>query len=82
MSKKHWLGDPMLDKVFRVLLQVAGELYITKNRVRVLEAYLSEKESITHDELEKILAEKGSRDDIERERDNYIESILSPIAED
>ena len=79
MSKKHWLGDPMLDKVFRVLLQVAGELYITKNRLRVLEVYLSEKESMTHEELEKILAEKGSREDIERERDNFIESILSII---
>ena len=82
MSSKHWLGDPMLDKIFKVVIQVAGELYVTKNRMRALEAYVLEKESITQEELEKILAENGSRRDIERERDNFIESILSPIAED
>ena len=72
----------MLDKIFKVVIQVAGELYVTKNRIRALEAYVLEKESITQEELEKILAENGSRKDIERERDNFIESILSPIAED
>jgi len=82
MSSKHWLGDPMLDKIFKVVIQVAGELYVTKNRMRALEAYVKEKESITQEELEKMLAENGSRKDIERERDNFIESILSPIAED
>jgi len=82
MSSKHWLGDPMLDKIFKVVIQVAGELYVTKNRMRALEAYVLEKESITQEELEKMLAENGSRRDIERERDNFIESILSPIAED
>ncbi len=82
MSSKHWLGDPMLDKIFKVVIQVAGELYVTKNRMRALEAYVLEKESITQEELETMLAENGSRRDIERERDNFIESILSPIAED
>ena len=82
MSNKHWLGDPMLDKVFKVVIQIAGELYVTKTRLRALEAYLSEKESMSHDELERILADKGSREDIERDRDNFIKSILSPIAED
>ncbi len=82
MSSKHWLGDPMLDKIFKVVIQVAGELYVTKNRMRALEAYVIEKESITQEELEKMLAENGSRKDIQRERDNFIESILSPIAED
>ena len=82
MSSKHWLGDPMLDKIFKVVIQVAGELYVTKNRIRALEAYVIGKESITQEELEKMLAENGSRKDIERERDNFIESILSPIAED
>lgn len=82
MSNKHWLGDPMLDKIFKVVIQVAGELYVTKNRMRALEAYVLEKESITQEELETMLAENGSRRDIERERDNFIESILSPIAED
>ncbi len=82
MSSKHWLGDPMLDKIFKVVIQVAGELYVTKNRIRALEAYVLEKESITQEELEKILAENGSRKDIERERDSFVESILSPIAED
>ena len=82
MSSKHWLGDPMLDKIFKVVIQVAGELYVTKNRIRALEAYVLEKESITQEELEKMLAENGSRKDTERERDDFIESILSPIAED
>ena len=72
----------MLDKIFKVVIQVAGELYVTKNRMRALEAYVLEKESITQEELEKILAENGSRKDIERERDSFVESILSPIAED
>ena len=72
----------MLDKIFKVVIQVAGELYVTKNRMRALEAYVKEKESITQEELEKMLAENGSRKDIQRERDNFIESILSPIAED
>ena len=82
MSSKNWLGDPMLDKIFKVVIQVAGELFVTKNRMRALEAYVLEKESITQEELEKMLAANCSRGHIERERDDFIESILSPIAED
>jgi hypothetical protein len=35
MAKKFWLGDPVLDKVFKVLIQVAGELYVTKKQIEI-----------------------------------------------
>jgi hypothetical protein len=78
-QKKFWLGDPVLDKVFKVLIQVAGELYVTKNRLKFLENYMKNSGVIVGDDFEKFELTGNEAEEIEKERDLYIETILAPI---
>ena len=41
-SKDFFLGDPMLDRVMQVLITVARESYVTKDRLAVLEKILED----------------------------------------
>jgi len=82
MIKKSWLGDPMLDKVFRVLIQVAGELYVTKNRLKMIENYMKENGVIVNDDFEDYKLANNELEEIEKQRDRFIETILGPIVDD
>ncbi len=82
MVKKSLLGDPMLDKVFRVLIQVAGELYVTKNRLKMIENYMEENGLIVNDDFENYQLASNELEEIEKERDKFIETILAPIVDD
>jgi hypothetical protein len=82
MVKKSLLGDPMLDKVFRVLIQVAGELYVTKNRLKMIENYMKENGLIVNDDFENHQLASNELEEIEKERDKFIETILAPIVDD
>jgi hypothetical protein len=52
MSKKSWLGDPILDKMFQVVIRLAGELYVTKDRLTTLESIIEEKGILDLSEIE------------------------------
>ena len=72
----------MLDKVFRVLIQVAGELYVTKNRLKMIENYMKENGVIVNDDFEDYKLANNELEEIEKQRDRFIETILGPIVDD
>ena len=82
MLRKSLLGDPILDKIFRVLIQVAGELYVTKNRLKMIENYMKENGLIVNDDFENYQLASNELEEIEKERDKFIETILAPIVDD
>ena len=81
MLRKSLLGDPILDKIFRVLIQVAGELYVTKNRLKMIENYMKENDLIVNDDFENYQLASNEHEEIEKERDKFIETILAPIVD-
>jgi hypothetical protein len=81
MVRKSLLGDPVLDKVFKVLIQVAGELYVTKTRLKMIEMSMNKNGQIVRDDLDNHQLSSNELEAIEKERDRFIETILSPIVE-
>ena len=82
MAKDVFLDHPTVDKVFRVVIALARETYILRDRLALVETLLDEKGVVTRSDFE---AHKP--DDAEREKMNaaahaFVSSILDPIVHD
>ena len=79
MSKKSWLGDPMLDKMFQVVIRLAGELYVTKDRLTTLETIIEEKGLLDLSEIETYSKNAENNKKINEQRDDFIANLLEPL---
>ena len=79
MSKKSWLGDPILDKMFQVVIRLAGELYVTKDRLTTLESIIEEKELLDLSEMDTYAESAENNMRLSEQRDTYIANILEPL---
>ena len=79
MSKKSWLGDPILDKMFQVVIRLASELYITKDRLTTLETIIEEKGLLDISEIETYSRNAENNEKINEQRDEFIANLLEPL---
>tara|TARA_B100000900_G_C20192423_1_gene558437 strand:+ start:86 stop:337 length:252 start_codon:yes stop_codon:yes gene_type:complete len=79
MSKKSWLGDPILDKMFQVVIRLAGELYVTKDRLTTLETIIEEKGLLDLSEIDNYSQSAENNIKLSEQRDAYIANILEPL---
>ena len=79
MSKKSWLGDPILDKMFQVVIRLAGELYVTKDRLTTLETIIEEKGLLDLSEIETYSKNAENNEKINEQRDKFIANLLEPL---
>lgn len=79
MSKKSWLGDPILDKMFQVVIKLAGELYVTKDRLTTLESIIEEKGLLDLSEIETYSKNAENNEKINEQRDEFIANLLEPL---
>lgn len=79
MSKKSWLGDPILDKIFQVVIRLAGELYVTKDRLTTLETIIEEKGLLDLSEIETYSKNAENNKKINEQRDEFIANLLEPL---
>jgi ATP-dependent protease HslVU (ClpYQ) ATPase subunit len=74
MGEQTFFKDEAIDRLLGVVLQLAGEVYILKDRQQALEKLLAEKGIIFADEIENTAAKIDAN-----ERDAFISRILEPI---
>ena len=79
MSKKSWLGDPILDKMFQVIIGLAGELYVTKDRLTTLESIIEEKGILDLSEIETYSQNAENNEKLSEQRDEFVASLLEPL---
>ncbi len=79
MSKKSWLGDPILDKMFQVVIRLAGELYVTKDRLTTLETIIEDKGLLDLSEIETYSKNAENNKKINEQRDEFIANLLEPL---
>ena len=79
MSKKSWLGDPILDKMFQVVIRLASELYVTKDRLSTLESIIEEKGLLDISEIETYSKNAENNEKINEQRDEFIANLLEPL---
>ena len=78
MAKRNdWLGDPMLDRMMNVIMGLAEELYVTRDRLRVMERVLESRGALNRKELDQWQPDDRQQAEILRDRDAFIQAILS-----
>ena len=81
-SKDFFLGDPMLDRVMQVLITVARESYVTKDRLAVLEKILEDNNVLIEGAIDSYKASSSEEVKIKERRDEYVSSILRPLVKE
>jgi hypothetical protein len=74
--------DPAIDKLLGMVLALAGELYVQRDRVRVLEALLTGNGTLPPGAAEAYDIPAGDAPDWRTDRDAFFDRILSPLAAD
>ena len=71
-SKDFFLGDPMLDKVMQVLITVARESYVTRDRLAILEKILEENKILLEGAIDSYKPSALEEARIKERRDEYV----------
>ncbi|MDE0679022.1 MAG: hypothetical protein OXI11_02245 [Gammaproteobacteria bacterium] len=78
MAKRNdWLGDEMLDRMMNVIMGLAEELYVTRDRLQVMERVLESRGALDREEIDNWKPDEGQREKILRDRDAFIQAVLS-----
>ena len=78
MAKRNdWLGDEMLDRMMNVIMGLAEELYVTRDRLQVMERVLENRGALDREELDRWRPDEDQQREIHRERDAFIQAILA-----
>ncbi len=75
--RNDWLGDEMLDRMMNVIMGLAEELYVTRDRLQVMERVLESRGALNREELDRFKPDEEQQADILRDRDAFIQAILS-----
>lgn len=76
-KRKDWLGDEMLDRMMNVIMGLAEELYVTRDRLQIMERVLASRGALDSEELDRWKPDKDQQVEILRDRDAFIQAILS-----
>jgi hypothetical protein len=79
MAQNEFFEDPAIDRMFQTIVSLTRELYVTRDRVHVLERLLEAKGILRREELERFVPAADEASEIERERDRYIASVFNPL---
>ena len=80
MPKDYFLGnEPSVDRVMKVVVALARETYVLKDRLGIVERKLDEKGVVTRADLDDYKPTADDEKEILETRDVFVESILSPI---
>ncbi len=82
MAKDVFLGDPMLDRIMKVVVSLARELYVAKDRINVLEKVLQDKGTFGAGEVDYYEADSEQSKAWLAARDAYIARVLGPLIDD
>ena len=80
MAKDYFLDDdPAVDRVMKVVVALARETYVLKDRLGIVERKLNEKGVLTRADLDDFKPTAEEEKEILAARDAFVEDVLSPI---
>ncbi|MBT4740068.1 MAG: hypothetical protein HN793_08635 [Rhodospirillaceae bacterium] len=80
MAKDYFLDEePSVDRVMKVVVALARETYVLKDRLGIVERKLDEKGVLTRADLDDYKPTDDEEKEILETRDAFVESVLSPI---
>ncbi|HEY6331369.1 MAG TPA: hypothetical protein VI756_18735 [Blastocatellia bacterium] len=81
MSEPVFLGSETNDKMMRVVMALAREVYILQDRLAIVEKLLEEKEILSRQAIEGYKPDDSEQKLIQERRDRFIQQLLKPIIE-
>ena len=82
MAKDYFLDHPTIDKVMKVVVALARETYVTRDRLALIEKTLDEKGVVYRRDLDEYQPTDEEQAAINQRRDDFIDSILKPLTKD
>ena len=82
MAKDYFLDDPIVDKVMKVVMALAREAYVTRDRLALIEKTLDEKGVLYSADLDNYNPTEEEQAAINERRDEFVNSILEPLVSD
>jgi hypothetical protein len=79
VSDLTFFRDPAVDRILGVVMELAGELYVVRDRLRTLETLLEQRGTVSVADLESY---RPSPEELSRrlaERDALIQRLLAPM---
>lgn len=80
--RPQYFDDPNLDRVMAVVITMANELWVTKDRLMILERLLAKRGSVTPDEVDRYQPNDEEKKELEAARKAYISRVLSGLTID
>jgi hypothetical protein len=82
MAKDYFLDHPNIDKVMKVVMALAQETYVNRDRLALVEKILDDQGVLRREDLDRYQPSDDEQRAIEARRDDFVASILRPIVED
>jgi len=82
MAKDYFLDHPVVDKVMKVVISLARETYVLKDRMALVERKLDEKGFVTRVDLADHVPSEEERKETIEQRDEFVENLLRPVVQD
>ena len=79
MSDLTFFSDAAVDRVVGVVLELAGEVYVLRDRLHRIERLLEEKGCLDRADLETMTLEAADREAQLADRDAFIARVLAPM---
>jgi hypothetical protein len=79
MPDLTFFPDPAVDRVLGVVMELAAEVHVLRERLRTVEQLLDERGAISRADLDAYLPTPEERDARLAERDALIQRILAPM---
>ena len=81
MNSMTFFDDPVIDKLLGIVMALAAENYVLKDRVRVMEALLVAKGLLTSEQIESFVPSSEQEERFRKEREEYFDRLLLPLTE-
>jgi hypothetical protein len=82
MAKDYFLDHPTVDKVMRVVIALARETYVMKDRMALVETLLDKKGHVTRADIETHKPTDEQRAVSKADADRFIGEVMGPIVQD
>ncbi|MCL6647362.1 MAG: hypothetical protein K6U89_03375 [Chloroflexi bacterium] len=77
--RPQYFESPELDRFMAVVINLANELWVTKDRLFILERLLAQRGGVTPQEIDQYQPNEQERKELEEARKAYIARVLSGL---
>ena len=74
-----YLGDPIQDALVNMVMELAAQVWVNRERMAALEAVLEERGDLPADEVERYRPDPERAAQLRQERDRFVADILKEI---